>query len=207
MPAPILKIGTTSQYGPALTSYGANNVFQPLPATGYSIIGYYSSWSGTRVPVVTLAVANDDPANPLLKNPVDYSLILQDPAPNVIYGDSAPSVTFGVWQPIAPPNYVALGQVCVAIPYGSSNNVPKPDINAIVCLRSDYTAQIDAGPVRWTAKDAVGNTFQVYQVDKTNVMYLQLGDGTPQPVFIPKQLLAAEAPTEDAGSTEDTSSM
>ena len=61
--------------------------------------------------------------------------------------------------------------------------------------------------VRWSAKDALNNPFQVYQVDKTNVMYLQLGDGTPQPVFIPRQLLAAEAPTEDAGSTEDASSM
>src|SRR5437867_6123245 len=98
MPAPILRISTTSQFSTLSTfrakQGGTVTVYRPTPQNSFFSIGDATFRSGIS-PVVTLAAANDDPASPLLKNPIGYSYI-----GGVL--DVFPTILTYFFQPIAP---------------------------------------------------------------------------------------------------------
>ena len=185
---PILQIGTTSQFKQIYSTYFAT--YLPAASPGYYNIGHYANQGGPPVgSVVTLAVENDDPKNPLLVQPADYTLVWQDPPSNVIFGDSAPSVVVGVWAPVAPNNYVALGMLATSAPYHSGAVPPKPALDAVRCLRYDYAVAEPVGAKIWVGEGANNNPLGVYITTGTNVMYAQDNTDPPaQPTYAPKNL-------------------
>lgn len=90
--------------------------------------------------------------------PVDYKLIYTDAGTG---GDQ--DVAF--WQPIAPEGYVAMG-------YVATNGYEKPDLQAVICLKEEYTAFGLTENIEWTDKGSGGDQdISIWNIRTPNVFY------------------------------------
>lgn len=186
---PILNIGTTSTfeklfsipdpYSPSVSIYKAK------PKDGHYPIGHFVASGKDPIPagiVTTLSVVNDNPDQPLLKNPIGWSCLYTFSDFKLPGNSIIPS--WSIWYPIAPDGYVALGFL------GNQNSdVGKepeaPSFYDVYCLRKDHieegTLNPSIGQVDW--QDPVLN---IYTVDGTNVLFADVG--SPPFVAVPKGL-------------------
>lgn len=134
---PTLLRGTTNNYRPIYSYKHDVTIWRPVPADpGYFIIGDYAQ-SNNQVPVAATTVfkpVNDDPANPLIKRPVGYSLKWN--------GYGTKEGRGAIWLPTPPDGYVSVG--CVA-----TEGFKEPDLENYACLRQDLASGLTAGPQIW----------------------------------------------------------
>lgn len=79
----------------------------------------------------------------LVKSPTDYALIWSDKR-------SGAQRDGAVWRPVAPPGYVALGDVCSA-------GYDRPDLDDIWCVRSDLVVPVLSGARIWSDERSGGS--------------------------------------------------
>ena len=187
---PSLIVGTTTNYVSICDQWFDS--WQPTPtAAGFYAISSIALKSGSGPPVTpawTLSAENDDPDDPLLKDPLTWEPIWIDPAPLSV--SALPPLRQAIWAPIAPDNYVPLGVVVTAISFKSGEPPPPPKGNLVKCLRADH---------------AIGGTFDeeiyngdgydnpthicVMRIAQSAAMFAQAGKCPPNvAVFIPKGL-------------------
>lgn len=148
---PYLMISNTSNYAWVYDDSGTGahmdgTVFCPTPSDSDFIILGHMAQAGYGPALntsVTVRAINEDPNNPLLKAPVDYSEIWNDHGTG---GDHDGSF----WQPIAPDGYVAIGAVAVL-------GYDKPNIGNYRCVRRDLVQETNFGVLIWNDQGSGGN--------------------------------------------------
>lgn len=173
-----LKYGNTSQFSPIFTTQGTGTIeqavfYRPVPAEGYYVIGDYGQ--GNLDPasgsILTVTVIDPDPDDPMLVPPVGYQLI---------WNGTSAGIDGSFWQPVAPPNYVALGAV-------AQFGINQPAIAGYRCLRFDQVEVGSLGGPIWTNGGSVPAS--VYQVVGSNAFFAQATQAPPvAPVYVPKDL-------------------
>lgn len=123
------------------------SVWRPqLPSDAYALIGDYAKgdyeWPGSSFLVVR--ALNENPANPLLKPPVDYRLIWTSKGTG---GRSDGSF----WEPVAPSGYVAIGMV-------GNSSFEKPLLDSYRCVRQDLCEQRPYGHLIWNDRGTGART-------------------------------------------------
>ncbi|EME43828.1 hypothetical protein DOTSEDRAFT_53114 [Dothistroma septosporum NZE10] len=125
------------------SSSGSNrdgNIYNPhpagdlLPIGSIGFRGHHNTEprSGKRG---VLLVGNVPGKSAACKHPTGYNLIWND-------AGSGGKFDVSIWRPVAPDGYVAMGEYC-------SNSSTKPSVNAVWCIRQDYTADGKFGPSWW----------------------------------------------------------
>lgn len=144
---PHLEIVTTTSFKWLWDEQGtgsreAVSVWRPqAPSNEYALIGDYAHGTHLKPAEGGLLVKaiNEDPANPLLKAPVDYELRWESRGAG---GKSDGSF----WEPIAPPGYVAIGMV-------GNTGFSKPLLDTNYrCVREDLCEQRPYGARIWYDK-------------------------------------------------------
>ena len=177
--AAILKQSTVSKFSETLIPPKINRplvygfAYIPEVKPPFFNIGYYAQAnnddpSGT---VIVLTAENDDPKNPLLKHPVDYTNI------GVInywtpFDSGVPTYYLAVWAPVAPQGYVPLGMAATMA--SEIKSFKPPPLDAVMCLRADKATQVKDEQLKelWGFQpiDQPISANYVYQVPWTNVM-------------------------------------
>jgi hypothetical protein len=143
---PHLEIVTTASFRWLWDEQGTGSretisVWRPqAPSNEYALIGDYAHGTHLKPAGGGLLVKaiNEDPANPLLKAPVDYELRWESRGAG---GKSDGSF----WEPIAPPGYVAIGMV-------GNAGFTKPLLDTYRCVREDLCEQRPYGDRIWHDK-------------------------------------------------------
>ncbi|KAB2594633.1 hypothetical protein D8674_030083 [Pyrus ussuriensis x Pyrus communis] len=154
------KVWATHEGGPG--NLGAS-FFEPSPLPhGFYMLGCYSQ--PNNIPFYGWALAakptkdnDDDPSSPLLRQPVDFTLIWSSEFLNIKKDGNG-----YVWLPTASDGYKAIGLVVTSSP-------EKPSLDKIRCVRSSLTDECEADLWIWgpgTASDA--NGFNVFSVRPSN---------------------------------------
>lgn len=123
------------------------SVWRPQAPSGeYALIGDYAHGSHLKPTDGALLVraVNEDPANPLLKAPIDYELRWESRG-------SGGRLDGSFWEPIAPPGYVALGMVGNPS-FENPSRVGNPSLDSYRCVREDLCEQRPYGARIWYDK-------------------------------------------------------
>lgn len=210
---PVLLIGTTSNFKMIYTATTSDpapecphlnySIWTPTPASGYYPLGSYpvSGYNQPNTAVYTVSQQNQDPNNPLLIAPQDFTLVWTDPDPNTLFGDCQPNYTVSLWAVIPPPNYVALGMVATGVGFGGTP--PKPDPSTIVCLRSDYAVPAAIGSQIYTGSGFNGegpngdSPATLWQVNGSLALYAQPNQSSPSGTWFNPNNLPAKLPGEN----------
>ncbi|VVA20339.1 PREDICTED: Vacuolar [Prunus dulcis] len=156
------KVWATHEGGP--DNLGAS-FFEPSPLPkGFYMLGCYSQPNNKPLSGWALAAKStkdkdeDEDDHPLLKKPLDYTLVWNSESLKNLKkeGDGY------VWLPTPPHGYEAIGHVVTSSP-------EKPSLDQIRCVRSDHTDHCEADSWIWgpgTAGDA--NGFNVFSLRPSN---------------------------------------
>ncbi|KAI3498456.1 hypothetical protein L1887_34231 [Cichorium endivia] len=151
------KIWAANEGGPG--NVGAT-FYEPVSIPqGFSILGFYSQ--PNNVPlfghVLVGKDVTNDPSNPTLKPPVDYTLVWSSVSLNIKKdGDGY------IWFPNPPDGYRAVGYIV-------SSTSEKPALERICCVRSDLTGSLQNDVWIWGPNKTLDvNGFNVYSSRPTN---------------------------------------
>ncbi len=126
------------------------SIWRPQGPSDYAFIGdfahgshakptftYNYEYLGPTVlnPLILVKAVNEDPANPLLKAPVDYELAWDSKRTGARADGS-------IWIPVAPPGYVTIGAV-------ATTGYEKPSLETYRCVREDLCERKDYGDLIW----------------------------------------------------------
>lgn len=172
-----LKFGTTSRFNEIWSTRGTNApqpaaFYRPVPAADYFVIGDYGQANldpplGT---IVTVTEIDANPNDPMLKPPDDYRLV---------WNGTPFGINGSFWQPVAPPNFVALGWV-------ASFSTNRPVLGNYRCLRFDQVKTGSLGALIWSYS---ASPVSVYQIQITNAFLAEASLGPPAgQVYVPKAL-------------------
>ncbi len=165
------------------------SIYKPTLEKDYHAIGFYVQESGSSPSgsIVTLSVQNDNQVQPLLKNPIDYSLTYVSPPRNRL-SNPPTTRTHAFWAPTPPAGYVALGMVATNEKWNNELDVPpdKPLPTEVMCLRQDKAEQ-DSKPDQYFSRDMRGNPFKMFRIRGTQAMYSE-GNSKPVSAYYPKNL-------------------
>ena len=185
-PVHVIRTGTGSQGEPSLyfsvtsTYYwiysdkgsGASmdvTIYRPMPSDpAYKIIGDYAQGNYYAPTGSTLIVRalNDDPNNPLLQPPKDYSLVWNDKGSGGDYDGS-------IWYPVAPDGYLSIG-------YVGQTGYDKPYIPNYACVRRDMCVDSIPGPLIWNDRHSGAHMdVSVYQLMGVTGVFLAQGNYNP----------------------------
>ncbi|KAK9051519.1 hypothetical protein SSX86_028146 [Deinandra increscens subsp. villosa] len=151
------KIWSANEGGPAdvgATFYDAVSI-----PDGFSVLGCYCQ--AHNMPLFGhILVGKDvtnDPLNPALKSPVDYTLVWSSVSLDIKKdGDGY------IWFPNPPDGYEAIGYVV-------TNSSEKPDLQSVRCVRSDLTDSLESDEWVWgPSKSLKVDGFNVYSSRPTN---------------------------------------
>ncbi|KAG9157150.1 hypothetical protein Leryth_019099 [Lithospermum erythrorhizon] len=155
---------------------GNNNIgasfYEPSPLPdGFFMLGSYSQSNTNSVPGWVLAGkdATSYPSTPILKLPIDYTLVLNSTSLAI----NQDGVAY-FWQPIPPNGYTVVGNVVTGSP-------EKPPLDKIRCVRSDFVVIQENGDFVWSVGDANSSySFNVYSSmgDNGNMTALLVPTGT-----------------------------
>lgn len=166
--------------------------YNPKVASGFHRIGYYCQDDNRPVvgSVSILGVENDEPENPILKPPVDYTQIWRIQPGGILFAGWDPTATQGFFAPVAPDGYVSLGSVPVKYDYYVNEpDLPKPtESNSVMCLRLDYAVKGKISEIfTFQGDDKWGiSSITIYKVEETGV--LLAAPGTPPDVYVPRKM-------------------
>ncbi|XP_008231390.1 PREDICTED: uncharacterized protein LOC103330573 [Prunus mume] len=156
------KVWATHEGGP--DNLGAS-FFEPSPLPqGFYMLGCYSQPNNKPLSGWALAAKStkdkdeDEDDHPLLKKPLDYTLVWNSESLKNLKKDGDGYV----WLPTPPLGYEAIGHVVTSSP-------EKPSLDQIRCVRSDFTDHCEADSWIWgpgTAGDA--NGFNVFSLRPSN---------------------------------------
>ncbi|ONI20178.1 hypothetical protein PRUPE_2G001300 [Prunus persica] len=156
------KVWSTHEGGP--DNLGAS-FFEPSPLPkGFYMLGCYSQPNNKPLSGWALAAKStkdkdeDEDDHPLLKKPLDYTLVWNSESLKNLKKDGDGYV----WLPTPPHGYEAIGHVVTSSP-------EKPSLDQIRCVRSDLTDHCEADSWIWgpgTAGDA--NGFNVFSLRPSN---------------------------------------
>ncbi|KAM1026715.1 hypothetical protein ACFX2A_040566 [Malus domestica] len=154
------KVWATHEGGPG--NLGAS-FFEPSPLPqGFYMLGCYSQPNNKPLCGWALAAKqtkdnDDDPSSPLLRQPVDFTLVWSSEFLNIKKDGNG-----YVWLPTASDGYKAIGLVVTSSP-------EKPSLDKIRCVRSSLTDECEPDSWIWgpgTASDA--NGFNVFSLRPSN---------------------------------------
>jgi hypothetical protein len=116
------------------------SVWRPQGPSDYAFIGDFAHGTHEKPtfaynypgapplnPLILVKAINEDPANPLLKAPVDYERVWTSRR-------SGSKADGSFWEPVAPPGYVAIGMV-------ANTGYEKPSLDSYRCVREDLCEQ------------------------------------------------------------------
>lgn len=106
------------------------SIWRPRLPRGWVCLGH-TARRGYLPPNFALAVEDD--GGRLLRSPVDFELV---------WKDSGSGDTGGIWRPVAPQGYVAMG--CCAWP-----GTDKPPLHILRCVRRDTVERSRVGDLIW----------------------------------------------------------
>ena len=140
---PALHVGFTSRYNWLYNNKGCGargdvSVFRPNPSDGgYFIVGDYvqGNFNEPRGSSLIIKEVNGDPRIPILKAPVNYTLLWNDKGTGGKYDGSC-------WKPVAPDGYRAIGIVF-------NNGYDRPNIPNYMCIRKDFLTPSTAEAQIW----------------------------------------------------------
>ncbi len=172
MSQPILHVSTTSQFKKVMDAKEYPGSFwQPVPGEGYFNLGYYSQKSSKtpNTSVLTAAVENDDPEDPVLVEPVDFNKVY---GYHGFWGSDGESVSYTAYAPVAPANYVSMGMIA------TSGNL---STDMVRCVRQDFaeTGQI-SGQLWHQDKD-----IYVWGVEISELFIATTKSDEPTQAFLP----------------------
>ena len=148
---PTLQLNTTANYNWIYNDDGTLadrdvTIWRPQPSdASYFIIGDYAQGNYSPAVGASLIVRpiNDDPANPLIKAPVDFSLVWNNHGAWGGYWGS-------IWYPVPPDGYITIGFV-------ASSDYDKPKLTNFACLRRDLCELTDGGEGIWSDEGSGAN--------------------------------------------------
>lgn len=148
---PSLVVSITSQYtllwnADPTSAFSTVRIYRPTPPAGFFMIGDYAQGDDSQPVGVSQIVKalDDDPQNPLLKEPDNYRLLWAN-------GGNVPGT---IWYPVPPDGYVSLGCICDA------SNPDQPSAPSYRCLRRDLVDGSQAGALIWNS-DGTGTALEI----------------------------------------------
>lgn len=152
MSLPVLQIQPVNQFTQLISVYGGRmGLWRPNLDSGWFYFGDYCEPDGSNPesPAFAVQVENDDPSNPALMPPVDWTLITSN-------GEFAIAYYHNIWYswlPVPPQNYVACGHVITVGPqqtFDPYNPSPTPpSLPSFRCLRSDLAKSYGLSTLLW----------------------------------------------------------
>ncbi len=149
MSLPVLKIQPVSQFTEIASSptNGAVGIWRPTVDPGWFYFGDYCQPNGAlpETPGYAVQIENDDPNNPALMPPIDWTVITAN-------GEfSLPNGYINIWYSwlhVPPQNYVACGHVATTSPtFGPPPTTPS--IPNFRCLRADLAKSYTLSTMLW----------------------------------------------------------
>lgn len=148
--------------------------YRPVAPAGWFLLGGFAqgNYNPPIGPSLIVQVEDDNPANPILKPPTDYTLIWAD------HGSGA-HMDGSIWHPVPPNGYVTIG-------YVAQHGYDKPSIANFRCVRQDYARQGKIGNLIWWDKGSGADSdvanYEILDENghNTNFYYSQPNYGTPQ---------------------------
>ena len=171
---PYLIVSTTSQYTWLYNDRGTGanmdvSIWRPLPADNtFSIVGDYAQnnyYDPAGTSLIVKAI-NDDPSNPLLKPPINYSEIWDDKGSGGTHDGS-------IWWPVPPDGYLSLGFV-------GQNGYSKPFIPNYACVRKDFCKDSVSGLLIWNDKGSGANKdVSIYKLEGVKGAFVAQSNYSP----------------------------
>ncbi|HEX5718251.1 MAG TPA: Vps62-related protein [Thermoanaerobaculia bacterium] len=172
---PTIVFGTTPNYQPVWNTEGTGatqtgSFHRPVPSAGFFILGDYWLASTDSTPsddqpaefVTVIRVDNENPSDPWLKAPADYTRI---------WDDNGTSNEGSIWKPEPPAGFTCFGHVVqTGLDKPTVDN--SPGLDKYRCLRNDKVVNAVRGDLQWKNDGMGGTNVSVFRVSaKLKVIY------------------------------------
>ncbi|AXY73673.1 DUF946 domain-containing protein [Paraflavitalea soli] len=170
-----VSINSMESYATEKASWWIPAIQQILPTattSSYAYLGYYATNNFTNPPAGSCNIYmanNDDPTNPCFAPPTGFAEIWK------CSGNGAPSY-LGIYNPIAPQGYIAIGTVAV-MDFNSPPQVAQ--YPGLMCVRQDLVQQVSLNTTSnfiWADHNSkAAQDVSVFQLPNSQICYAVSG--------------------------------